>query len=57
MLSVLALLAGVAVGYALALSRTAATKARLHAAELALAQQRAGDAELARVLQALATLV
>jgi DNA recombination protein RmuC len=57
MVSLLALAVGLAVGYALALSRTAGAKARLHAAELALAQQRAGDADLARGQQALASLV
>jgi DNA recombination protein RmuC len=57
MVALLALAVGLAVGYALAHSRTAGAKARLHAAELALAQQRAGDAELARVHQALASLV
>jgi len=57
MVSVLALLAGLAIGYALAHARTTGIRAQLHAAELSVAQQRAGDAELARGQQALATLV
>ncbi|HUR50707.1 MAG TPA: DNA recombination protein RmuC [Mycobacteriales bacterium] len=57
MVSVLALLAGLAVGYALAHARTAGLRAQLHAAELSVAQLRAGDADLARSQQALASLV
>ena len=61
MLSLLALLAGLAIGCALTLAltqtRTTALRAQLHAAELAVAQQRAGDADLARGQQALSALV
>jgi DNA recombination protein RmuC len=53
----LALLVGVTVGFAASLPRTAGLRAQLHAAELSAAQLRAGDAELARGQQALATLV
>jgi DNA recombination protein RmuC len=53
----LALLVGIGVGYALAHTRTTGLRAQLHAAELAVAQQRAGDADLARGQQALAALV
>ena len=52
-----ALLVGLAVGYALAHTRTTGLRAQLHAAELAVAQQRAGDADLARGQQVLAALV
>ena len=57
MLSVLALLVGVAIGAALTLPRTTGLRAQLHAAELSVAQLRAGDADAARGQQALASLV
>jgi DNA recombination protein RmuC len=57
MISVLTLLVGLAIGFALAQTRTAGLRAQLHAAELSVAQLRAGDADLARGAQALATLV
>ncbi len=47
LLLLLALLAGVALGLLLASARTAALRTGLHAAELGLAQARAGDADLA----------
>ena len=53
----LALLVGLAVGYAVAHTRTASIRAQLQSAELTIAQQRAGDADLARGQQALAALV
>jgi DNA recombination protein RmuC len=53
----LALLVGLALGYALSLPRTAGLRAQVHAAELSVAQQRAGDADLARGQQVLASLV
>jgi len=53
----LAVLAGLALGYALSLPRTTGLRARLHAAELSAAQQRAGDADLVRGQQAIASLV
>ncbi len=53
----LALLVGLALGFALSFPRTAGLRAQLHAAELTAAQQRAGDADLARGQQALASLV
>jgi DNA recombination protein RmuC len=57
MLSVLALLVGAALGYAVSHARTTGLRAQLHAAELSVAQLRAGDADLARGQQTLAALV
>lgn len=55
--TLVALAAGLALGYVLSFPRTAGLRAQLHAAELSVAQARAGDADLARGQQALASLV
>jgi len=53
----IALAAGLAVGLALGFSRTAGLRAQLHAAELSVAQLRAGDVDLAKSHQAVSALV
>lgn len=54
---VAALLVGAALGYAVSYARTTGLRAQLQSAELTIAQQRAGDADLVRGQQALAALV